>query len=218
MSTDGVVRIEPLTPARWDDAVAVFGTRGDPASCWCQWFRLTGQDWRQSTAATNRQALREQCESARAAGTPEPGLLAYVGDQPAGWVAVAPREAYPRLGRHRALVAVLEAAGPTAASADGAGDVAEDVADDAVWSVSCFVVRVGFRRRGVSAALLEAAVAFAARHGATAVEGYPVEVVPGERRPASELYHGTRTTFVDAGFTEVGRSAPHRPVMRRALG
>jgi GNAT superfamily N-acetyltransferase len=200
MSTDGVVRVEPLTPARWDDAVVVFGTRGDPSSCWCQWFRLSGQEWRQATTGENRQALREQSEAAGAAGAPAPGLLAYLDDEPVGWVAVAPRDAYPRLGRHRALAAVLEAS-----------------ADVLVWSVTCFVVRVGFRRRGVSAALLDAAVDFAAGHGATAVEGYPVEVVPGERRPASELYHGTRATFVAAGFTEVGRSAPHRPVMRRAL-
>jgi ribosomal protein S18 acetylase RimI-like enzyme len=95
--------------------------------------------------------------------------------------------------------------------------VLETGTDDLVWSVTCFVVRVGFRRRGVSTALLDAAVDFAAGHGATAVEGYPVDVVPGERRPASELYHGTRTTFAAAGFVEVGRSASHRPVMRRVL-
>lgn len=216
MDTDGVVRTEPLTPARWDDAVAVFGTRGDPSTCWCQWFRLSGQEWRAATTADNRQALREQAESAGPLGVAAPGLLAYVGDEPAGWVAVAPRQAYPRLGRHRALAAVLEAAEPPAAPTV-ADRGADSGADDVVWSVTCFVVRAGLRRRGVSAALLDAAVDFAFGHGATAVEGYPVDVAPGERRPASELYHGTRTTFAAAGFTEVGRSSPHRPVMRRVL-
>jgi GNAT superfamily N-acetyltransferase len=202
MNTDGVVRVEPLTPARWDDAVAVFGTRGDPASCWCQWFRLSGQEWRQSTTAANREAPREQCDSAGAEGTAAPGLLAYLGDEPAGWVALAPREAYPRLRRHRALVAVLDA---------------DTESDGGVWSVTCFVVRVGFRRRGVATALLEAAVEFAAAQGASAVEGYPVAVAPGERRASSELYHGTRSTFLAAGFEEVGRTSRARPVMRRVL-
>jgi ribosomal protein S18 acetylase RimI-like enzyme len=199
MSTDGVVRVEPLTPARWDDAVAVFGTRGDPASCWCQFFRLAGQDWRQSTREANRDALQAQVLDAEAAA---PGLLAYSDGEPAGWVAVAPRAGYPRLGRHRALAAVVGA---------------DTLADPSVWSVTCFGVRVGFRRRGVATALLEAAVEFAAAHGASAVEGYPVAVAPGERRASSGLYHGTRSTFLAAGFEEVGRTSPARPVMRRVL-
>ncbi|MDF2092911.1 GNAT family N-acetyltransferase [Knoellia sp. 3-2P3] len=199
MSTDGVVRVEPLTPARWDDAVAVFGTRGDPASCWCQFFRLAGQHWRESTRASNRDALQAQVLDAGAAA---PGLLAYSGGEPAGWVAVAPRAGYSRLGRHRALATVVGA---------------DTLTDPSVWSVTCFVVRVGFRRRGVATALLEAAVEFAAAQGASAVEGYPVAVAPGERRASSELYHGTRSTFVAAGFEEVGRTSPARPVMRRVL-
>jgi GNAT superfamily N-acetyltransferase len=197
--SDGVVRVEPLTAQRWDDAVAVFGARGDPASCWCQFFRLAGQDWRQSTRESNREALHAQVLDADAAA---PGLLAYADGEPAGWVAVAPRAGYPRLARHRALAALV---GP------------DTLADPSVWAVTCFVVRVGFRRRGVAAALLEAAVEFAAAHGASAVEGYPVALAPGERRASSELYHGTRSTFVAAGFAEVGRTSPARPVMRRAL-
>jgi ribosomal protein S18 acetylase RimI-like enzyme len=201
-TSDGVVRVEPLTADRWDDAVAVFGTRGDPASCWCQFFRLGGREWRQSTAETNREALRGQCLDAQARELPPPGLLAYVGEEPAGWVALAPRPGYPRLGRSRALVSLLGA---------GAWE------DDTVWSVTCFVVRVGFRRRGVASALLEGAVAYAAAQGAVAVEGYPVDVAAGERRASSELYHGTRSIFVAAGFEEVGRTSRARPVMRRAL-
>jgi len=212
-TSDGVVRVEPLTADRWDDAVAVFGTRGDPASCWCQFFRLGGEQWRQSTVQTNREALRSQCQEAQAQGRPAPGLLAYLGREPAGWVAVAPRQDYPRLGRNRALVALL-------AVTDGGA--ARDAPDDdqqegSVWSVTCFVVRTGFRRRGVAAALLDGVVTYAAEHGAAAVEGYPVDVAPGVRRASSELYHGTRSTFAAAGFAEIGRTSPARPVMRRAL-
>jgi hypothetical protein len=32
------------------------------------------------------------------------------------------------------------------------------------------------------------------------------------------LYHGTMSLFTDAGFVEIGRTAPTRPVMRRHRG
>jgi GNAT superfamily N-acetyltransferase len=195
--TDGVVHIEPLTAERWDDAVAVFGTRGDAATCWCQFFRLGGPQWRASSAEERRGSLRDQ-----ASGPLPPGLLAYVDGKPAGWVAVAPRPGYARLARSRALVAV---AGIRA------------MADESVWSVTCFVVRVGFRRRGVAAALLQAAIEFARDHGAVVLEGYPVEVASGARRASSDLYHGTASTFAAAGFREVARTSAARPVMRLEL-
>ena len=195
--TDGVVHIEPLNAERWDDAVAVFGTRGDAATCWCQFFRLGGPQWRASSAEEKRGSLREQ-----AARSLPPGLLAYVDGKPAGWVAVAPRPEYPRLARSRTLVSV---AGIRA------------MADESVWSVTCFVVRVGFRRRGVAAALLQGAIEFARDHGAALLEGYPVEVASGARRASSDLYHGTASTFAAAGFREVGRTSAARPVMRLEL-
>jgi GNAT superfamily N-acetyltransferase len=195
--TDGVVHVEPLTAERWDDAVVVFGTRGDAATCWCQFFRLGGSEWRASSTDEKRWALREQ-----AARPLAPGLVAYLDGKPAGWVAVAPRPEYPRLARSRALVSVAGI---------------QKMADESVWSVTCFVVRVGFRRRGVAAALLQAAIAFARDHGAVLLEGYPVEVAPGARRASSELYHGTAATFAAAGFREVGRTSAARPVMRLEL-
>lgn len=195
--TDGVVHIEPLTARRWDDAVAVFGTRGDAATCWCQFFRLGGPQWRASSVDDRRRSLREQ-----AAGALAPGLLAYVEGEPAGWVAVGPRPQYARLARSRALVSVAGI---------------KTMADERVWSVTCFVVRVGFRRRGVVASLLQAAIGFAGDHGAVVLEAYPVEVAPGARRASSELYHGTASTFAAAGFREVGRTSAARPVMRLEL-
>lgn len=198
---DGVgpeITVRPLTAELWDDAITVFGTRGDPASCWCQFFILSSQDWRSSTRERNRERLRAQCDQAV-----PPGLVGYRDGEAAGWVAVAPRVAYPRILRSRTLAPVLGA---------------ESLDDSRIWSVTCFVVRVGFRRQGMAAALLEAAVGFAAAHGAAAVEGYPVEV--GERGsiPASELYHGAASTFASCGFEEVGRSSARRPVMRRLVG
>ncbi|MBA3606641.1 MAG: hypothetical protein H0W46_11860 [Acidimicrobiia bacterium] len=41
---DGVPALEvrPLRASDWDDLVALFGVRGDPAWCWCQFFVTTG--------------------------------------------------------------------------------------------------------------------------------------------------------------------------------
>ena len=186
----------PLTPDRWADAVTVFGTRGDPSWCWCQYPVTTGRSYEES-AASNKQALHRQVTE----GALAPGLLAYAGEQPVGWVALAPRTAYPRFCANAALTALTG-----------------DIADDTVWEVSCFVVRVGHRRKGVGAALLDAAVAFAREHGARVLEGHPVDVAARTGRTSgAELYHGAASTFAKAGFHEVGRTGPTRPVMRLTL-
>ena len=72
----------------------------------------------------------------------------------------------------------------------------------------------GERRGGVAAALLEAAVAFAADHGAAVVEGYPRDTA-GDKRHANEMFVGSMSMFAEAGFEEAGRRSPQRPIMRR---
>ncbi|HEV7195517.1 MAG TPA: GNAT family N-acetyltransferase [Pedococcus sp.] len=192
------VSTSPLTKERWEDVIALFGTRGDPSWCWCQFFHDTGHAPRR-TADQNRADLHSQVTT----GATPPGLLAYAGDEPVGWVQVGPRTAYRRLCESRALAEVT-------------GD---DLHDDQVWAVTCFVVKVGRRRLGISTRLLAAAVEFAAGHGARVLEGHPVDVAarPSGRAPGAELYHGVATTFAAAGFTEVGRTSPARPVMRLSL-
>jgi len=186
-----VVRVRPATPDRWQDVVTVIGTRGDPSWCWCQYVRLRGRAWEAATTADNRAALRGQVTG----GDVPPGVLAYRDDEPVGWCAVGPKQDYPRLVASRTT-----------------GD-----ALDGVWSVSCFVVRVGHRRLGVAGELLTGAVGLARRHGAGAVEAYPVD--PAARRSVSsaELFHGTLGLFLGAGFTEVDRPTPARAVVRLEL-
>ena len=196
MGTDGVVRVEPLTAARWDDAVAVFGTRGDPAGCWCQFFRLDPTAWRASTPEQNRDRLSGQARS-----SPPPGLLAYLEGEPVGWLALGPRPGYARLRGSRNLARVAGA----------------DLEDDGVWAVTCFVVRVGRRGQGIATALLRAAPDVARAHGARVLEGHPVDVSQGGRRSNAELYHGVASTFVACGFEEIGRTSQARPVMRLSL-
>lgn len=199
-------RVLPATAEVADDVVTVFGTRGDPARCWCQWFRLRGAEWQAAGSAQNRTALLDQLGRASAGSQPPPGVLLYRGDDVVGWAAVAPRSGYPRLLHSQVLAA---------ASRAGVGGALDD---DSVWAVTCFVVRTGHRRSGASGDLLDAAVDQAARHGARVVEGYPVDVSAKARVSSSELYHGTLSTFLERGFREVARSGPARPVVRLQLG
>jgi GNAT superfamily N-acetyltransferase len=185
------VEIHDATAERWADVEHVLAGRGDPGRCWCQWFRLTNAGWRETLTADRREALREQV----VAPAPAPGVLGYVDGEAVGWCAIAPRASYVRLGR---------VAGAT-----------EDA--EGVWSVTCFVVRVGHRRRGLATGLLTGAVDLASRHGATIVEGYPVDPSAQTQTTSSGLYHGAASTFLACGFTEVARPAAARPVMRLTL-
>jgi GNAT superfamily N-acetyltransferase len=181
--------IHPLTPARWPDLVRLFGANGACGGCWCMWPRRSAAEFRRGKGAPNRRAFRRVVMA-----SPPPGVLAYVDGVAAGWCAIAPREAYPRLERSRVMARV-------------------DVRP--VWSVTCFFVRRGFRGRGLSVPLLQAAVALARRHGARIVEGYP-NALPA-RTADTFVWIGLADTFRAAGFREVARRAPTRPIMRRTL-
>jgi GNAT superfamily N-acetyltransferase len=185
--------IADATPERWDDVVAIMGTRGDPSRCWCQWFRHNRPGFYATSLPQRRDALHSQVNE-----DVPPGILGYdEAGVPSGWCAVAPRADYPRLATYRAAT------------------VTDD--EDGLWSVTCFVVRVGYRRKGRSAELLDGAVDLARRHGARAVEAYPFDTTV-RAASANELYHGPLSVFLGAGFREVGtRTSPARPVVRLEL-
>src|SRR5262245_47017405 len=136
-----------VRPAHWPDVVTLFGPNGASVGCWCMFWRLPNSELNANSADDNRAALESVVRSGRPSG-----LLAYDGDEPVGWCAVAPRAEFRRLPRTKALELT-------------------DPDDDSVWSITCFVVRTDRRRRGVATALLDAAVEFARAHGASAVEG-----------------------------------------------
>lgn len=178
----------PATPARWDDLERLFGPRGACGGCWCMHWRLSRREYEAGKGEKNRRML----QALVVAGDRPPGLLAYDGDAPVGWCAVAPREEYPTLERSRIL---------------------KRVDDRPVWSVTCFFVARSHRRKGVATALLRAAVEFAAEHGAEAVEGYPVEPRSDEM-PAVFAWTGTASAFGQVGFVEALRRSDTRPIMR----
>ncbi len=180
----------PLTPDRWRDLSALFRRDRVTNDCWCMWFRETNAEYRSNRGDGHRQAFRRIVRAG-----PPPGVLAYVDGRPAGWCAVAPREAYGRLRRSRPLAPV----------------------DDApVWSITCFFIDSAHRGRGVGRALIEAAGKLAAEHGGRIVEAYRVDTM-GRRIADDEAYHGVASQFAAAGFDEVARRTPRRPIMRRAV-
>jgi GNAT superfamily N-acetyltransferase len=190
--------IVPANQASWEDLQAVFGTRGESSRCQCQRFKIRDRDWSSVSVGERARRLRVQTACGRPESETTSGLVAYLEGEPAGWCAVEPRTAYPRLARNRIVWAGRE----------------EDKDDAGVWAMPCFVTRAGFRRRGVSYALARAAVDFARERGARALEGYPMITRPGKDITWDEIRVGSRSVFAAAGFDKVSHPTLHRVVMR----
>jgi GNAT superfamily N-acetyltransferase len=180
----------PLTPDLWTAFERLFGPRGACAGCWCTFWKLRGKAYEENTGEPARQMQKSIVES----GT-VPGLLAFDGDQPVGWIAVEPRSAYERLAHSRILKPV-------------------DESDP--WAVTCFFVAKQARRQGLTVELLRAAVDYVREQGGMIVEGYPVD--PKNDLPDVFAYHGTAAAFRKAGFVDVARRSETRPVMRFTFG
>ncbi len=188
------IRIEPASVERFADVEHALTGGGDGGSCWCQWWMLRSAEFNATPRDARRELLRRDLET-----VPATGLVAYVDGEAAGWVKVAPRTAQPRLAHTRNVQKSPEA-----------------IDDPSVWAISCFVVRKEFRRHGLSASLLDAAVAHARNNGARVVEGYPIDTTV-TKTSSNELFHGAFSTFLDAGFAETARPAPARPIVSLAL-
>ena len=190
MTNDPAWSVHPLTPERWADFERLFGRAGAYGGCWCMWFRQTGKEYENARGAENKQAMCDLVGSGEV-----PGLILYSGDEPAGWVSVEPRSAFPRLERSRA---------------------AKRIDDDEVWSVVCFFVHRKFRGQGAMRLLVEGAVEYARANGASIVEAYPKDLEQS-RPTADAAYVGLLPVFLDLGFLEVARHVKGRPLVRLEL-
>lgn len=201
---EGLVRVVPANEASWEDIAAVFGTRGQGAICWCQRYKLASKEAFKHHPPEERAArLREQTRCGDPTATTTAGLVAFLDDEPVGWCAVEPRPAYG--GLLRAYRTPWQGR-------------SEDKTDEGVWAVTCFLVRAGFRRQGVSRALARAAVEHARARGARALEGYPMMSQPGVEITWGEEHVGLSDVFAEAGFREVSRPGIRRVVMRIDFG
>jgi GNAT superfamily N-acetyltransferase len=193
------LKVVPANEAAWTDLTAIFSS-GDASRCLCQRYKLLGWFWATTTREERAEMLAERtaCDTPDAPATS--GLVAYLDGEPVAWAAVEPRAAYPRL---------LESRSPVPWQ-----DREEDPDDPGVWSVTCMLVRGGWRGRGITYLLAKAAIGFARERGATALEAYPMITEPGRRVTWGELHVGARQVFEEAGFAEVSHPTKRRAVMR----
>ena len=182
-----VLVFRPLTPRLMDELSTVL--RGSWGSgCWCMFPRMTDAQQRElpgpgSVSQRLRGAMVALARRRRA-----PGLLAFEGDAPVGWVAVAPRSEYARIEASRTT---------------------PRVDDEEVWVIPCITVSGAARGRGIALALIGAAVAYAGEHGAPAVEAYPR--AGAARTGDDNAFFGTEPLFRRAGFQVVREPLENRP-------
>ena len=178
--------IRPLTPDLWPAFEDLFGKNGACNGCWCMYWRI-GSEYRTRSSENNKAAFRELVKRG-----PSPGLLAFHGDLAVGWCQVTSRDALPWLDRAWRL---------------------KRVDDLSVWSLSCFYVRKGYRRKGITSALIAAALKIAKRAKAPGLEAYPLDA---DKTPSASGT-GYASTFARAGFKTVACRVPPRPIMRHDL-
>jgi ribosomal protein S18 acetylase RimI-like enzyme len=186
--------IRPLTTKRWPDLVSLFERPGLSVArgCFCMYYRRSGRNERppgMSYSESNKRALKALVDRGVV-----PGLLGYQGKRPVGWVSLGPREDYAKLKR---------------------SSVMKPVDDKPVWSIVCFVVDPELRGRGVADAMLKGAMVWAREQGVRLLEAYPCD--KPARAADDSMWFGAKSMFDRAGFVEVARRKPMRPVVRRKL-
>ena len=179
--------VRPLTPARMDDLGKILaGSWG--SGCWCIFPRLNRALEKKLPGPGTATQRRRRAMTALAGRRRAPGLVAYLDREPAGWIAVAPRAEFVRVDTSRAT---------------------PRVDDTNVWAIPCITVRRKARGQGVAVALIRAAVAYAARCGAPAVEAYPR--AGGARVYDDFAFFGTEPLFRKAGFRVIRGPVPGLP-------
>jgi GNAT superfamily N-acetyltransferase len=177
------LEIRPLSSERVDDvrtiAASTFGSQ-----CWDLWWRYTDEQRKDvgivgGTKEENVQRRREILQKL-SRRKHAPVLVAYADGEPAGFVSLGPRSDYAELRR---------------------GKTTQPVDAVPAWVIPCLTVRKAYRRRGIALALLGAAIDYAGKHGAPAIEGYPR---PDERRFSDgAVFMGTESLFRRAGFRKI---------------
>jgi GNAT superfamily N-acetyltransferase len=187
--------IEVRAASVFADVRTVIGPKSPTATvCWCLSHRIQAKLDHELRGPDRGAYVERLCRA-----DPAPGVLAYDGDEPVGWAAVAPR----------------------AATSYARSRVIPHLDDLPVWSLWCIRIRPGHRGQGISHALITGAVAFARAHGAPVLEAYPVD--NGTARVETTMaYVGMRANFERAGFVPAADTtsvlAGHpRILMRRDL-
>lgn len=186
--------VEPLTRDRWDDLVELFARPGASIArgCFCMCYRRSGKH-DVPAGLSHSESNKRQLKALVDRGV-VPGLIGYEKGRAVGWISLGRREEYAKLAR---------------------SPVMRPVDEKPVWSIVCFFVDAKARHRGVAEALLLGATAWARKQGATLLEAYPCDKPEGG--VDDFMWFGAKPMFDRAGFVEVARRRPTRPVMRRSL-
>lgn len=188
MGTD--VETRPVGADALSDLAVLFGAERTTRHCWCMAFCATRTQFATGWIGGGNQRRFAALSTAEA--TPM-GVLASVAGEPAGWAACGPRTRY--VGSPRSELIRRR-------------DRAEDAT---VWFVPCLFVAEEHRGRGVTYALVRAAIELARDAGAAAVEAWPRA---GSDRSAADGFLGREKVFADLGFHPVDRPSADRVLMR----
>jgi GNAT superfamily N-acetyltransferase len=180
------LRVQPLTPNLWPAIEDLFEGATACNHCWCMYWRI-GRAYTKRPREANKDAFHRIVQKG-----PPPGLLAFDGATAVGWCQLSLRDSLPYLNRSSFLKPIDELP---------------------VWCISCFYVRKGYRRQGVTSALVREALNIARDAGAPALEAYPLD----RDLTDSSSWTGFASTFLRLGFKCVARRRPPRPIMRYTL-
>ena len=188
---DGKLTIRPLTAARVDDVKTI--TRGTWGStCWDLFPRYTAAQQRElgitNSGPSNESKRRAALAKLARRRKNSAGLVAYEGGEPIGWISLGPRYDFSRVDNSRAT---------------------PPVDDVAAWVIPCITVRRGHRGQGVAVAMIRAAVEYAGKRGAPAVEAHPRAA--GKRVHDDFAFFGTEAMFRKAGFRKIRGVMPKLP-------
>jgi GNAT superfamily N-acetyltransferase len=190
-----VDRVAPLTPELWPAFERLFGKNGACMGCWCMYWRLPRKDYDAARGDAAKRLFKRRVKEG-----PPPGVVAFDGEEAIGWLQIGPRADAPQWNTPKRVSAPTRPA---------------DAEDERVWAATCFFVKPGRRRQGVSDALLKAGIALAKQNGARVVEACPIETEG--RMDNVSLYVGHVSVFRRAKFKEVARRKDNRPLMRLPL-
>jgi GNAT superfamily N-acetyltransferase len=178
-----------LKPSLWPAMEELFAPNGACAGCWCMWWRLgPGEPVRLADGPKMKRRQRALVAAGRSQG-----VLAFADGEPVGWCAWARRTELPRLQRS-----------PTLACDDA----------DRVFSLPCFFVKAGFRRKGVARVLLRHALKSIRAGSGRIAEAYPVRCPPSANGRA---FTGTVAFLESEGFTTLTSRPRGRQRARRTL-
>ncbi len=189
----GPITVEDVTPDRIGDYQDYFdhvAFRDYPGwqSCYCMETHRTQSDeeWAVRTAGDNRRDMTGFINDDKVTA-----LLAYADGTPVGWC---------NYGETTRLNGVMHRFGLNAAEQQGVG------------SLACFVIAAPYRRHGVAAALLEAALDRLRAQGVRVAEAYPAR----SSDSAQVNYRGPLQMFLRAGF-EPYRETERHLIVRKTL-